>query len=513
MESGYFKIGRADDLERKGERLVYRAFEILPGALIWGTLFLVVLLSWLKPVWIAVFIISFVLYWLFRAIYFFFHLKSGFKKMREHERIDWLGKLSELENWHNIYHLVVFPVYKEPLQIVRESFLALMKTDYPKDKIIVILGLEERARDYAQNIEKAIEKEFSRKFFKFLVTWHPADLPGEIPGHSSNETWAIKQAKEKIIDPLKIPYQNIIVSSFDSDCQVQPKYFSCLTWHFLTSKKPLKTSYQPIPLYINNIWEAPFFSQIFSFTSTFWHMINQERADKLISFSSHAIPFQALVDVDFKQTNIISDDSRIFWQCFFKYDGDYRVQPLYYPVSMDANVSKNFFRTALNIYRQQKRWAYGVCEIPYFIFNSLKNKKISFAKKISFGFEIIEGHFSWATAPLLIFLLGWLPLILGNQEFLQTTLSYNLPRVTSFILTISMFSLVFSAYLSFFLLPHNPKKNSRWNYFVFGLGWLLVPLSMIFFSALPSLEAQTRLMLGKYLNFWATEKIRKTSLL
>lgn len=517
----YLKIGRASDLKDKKERIIYRFFEIFPGGLSWATLFLFVFLSWKKPIWVAIFIIFFVLYWFFRTIYFSFHLWLGYQKMREHEKINWLAKLKTLSSasWQDIYHLIVLPMYREPLEIIWESFLALENSDYPKDKMIVVLGCEERAGKEAEKTARAIEKEFGKKFFKFLITWHPADLAEEMAGHGSNETWATKQAK-KFIDSLsyakswseskKIPYKNIIVSSFDADTCVFPQYFSCLTWHYLTSKKPFRTSYQPIPLYINNVWQAPLFSRIFAFCSTFWHTLNQERPEKLISFSSHSISFKALTDVGFKQTNVVSDDSRIFWQCFLKYNGDYRVKPLFYPVSMDANVGRNIFRTAINVYKQQKRWAYGVDEIPYFLFGFLKNKKIPFRKKFSLGFEIIEGHWSWATASILIFLLGWLPLILGGSEFSQTLISYNLPKTISAILTISMLGLVFSAYLSFFLLlPFKPFKHSKRKYLILGLGWLLVPLMMIFFSALPAIDAQTRLMLGKYMGFWPTEKIRK----
>jgi hypothetical protein len=237
--------------------------------------------------------------------------------------------------------------------------------------------------------------------------------------------------------------------------------------------------------------------------------MNQERQEKLITFSSHPMSFQALSEVGFKQTNVVSDDSRIFWQCFLKYNGDYRVKPLYYPISMDANTAKNIFKTAVNIYKQQRRWAYGVGEIPYFLFGFLKNKKIKLSKKISLGFELIEGHLSWATAPILIFALGWLPLFFGGTEFSQTLISYNLPKITSRILTISMTGLIISAYLSLLLLPPRLPSGRRFKYLMFAFSWILVPVVTVFFTALPALDAQTRWMLGKYMGFWPTEKIRK----
>lgn len=507
----HLKIGKASDIKDSRDRMIYRALEVFPGTLSWLTLGILFVLCWQRPLWVAIFAIMFDLFWLMRITYRSFLLRSGYNKMRKHEKVDWLGKIKNLKskNWRDYYHLVVMPMYKEPLEIVRGSFLALKDSDYPKDRMIVVLTIEEKAKSQVQETVEIIKKEFGNLFFKFLITWHPSNLPGEIAGKGSNETWGAKKAKEEIIDPLRIPYDKIIFSSLDDDTVVAPKYFSCLTFHYLTAEKPVRTSFQPIPLFINNIWRVPVLSRIFSFSSTFWNTMNQANPENLVTFSSHSMSFKALVEVGFKQTNVVSDDSRIFWQCFLKFNGDYRVQPLYYPVSMDAVVAKTYFRTMVNVYKQQRRWAYGVGEIPYLLFGFLKNKKISFKKKLRFGFIAIEGHWSWATVSFIIFFLGWLPLILGGPEFSQTLFSYSLPRMLRNIMSLAMIGLISSAYFSIVLLPPRPPSYGRSKYLILALEWLIVPLVMIIFSPLPAIEAQTRLMFKKYLGFYPTEKVRK----
>ncbi|PIS17518.1 MAG: hypothetical protein COT59_00225 [Candidatus Nealsonbacteria bacterium CG09_land_8_20_14_0_10_42_14] len=505
----YLKIGRAADLKNKKEKMIYRALEIFPGALSWLTLILVILLSWLKPVWMAVFIIVFVIYWLFRAVYFSFHLNACYRQMRKNEKIDWLKKLEKFKNWRKIYQLVILPLYQEPFNIVKSSFQSLLDSDWPKDRIIVVLTCEEAGGEKTREVASALEKEFSGKFFKFLITYHPKDLPGEIAGKGSNDAWGSREAKEKIVDPLKIPYENVIVSSLDADTCCFPKYFSCLAYHYLSVASPTRTSFQPVPLFINNVWQATPVSRLFAFSASFWEMMCQERPEKLLTFSSHAMSFQALVDVDFRQTNVVSDDSRILWQCFLKYDGDYQTVPLYYPISMDANVAPTLWKTMKNVYKQQRRWAYGVGDIPYFLFGFLKNKKIPLTKKLHWFFVVLETHWSWATASFVILLLGWLPIVLGGEAFRQTLLSYSLPNFTRNILTLGMIGLIASAYFSIMLLPPKPPDYGKRKYLFLVLEWVLLPAIMIFFTALPSLEAQTRWLWGRYLGFWHTPKMRK----
>lgn len=501
----YLKVGRADDLQSPKERMLFRFFEILPGSASWLTIFLAVFLSWLAPLWIAYFIIAFVVYWFFRTIHFSFYLKSSYQKMRENEQTDWRDKLKSLPKSGEIYQLIILPMYKEPFEVARESLDSLLSSDWPKDKMIIVLTCEEEG---SKETAQKLTDEFKEKFFKFLLTYHPSGLPGEMAGKGSNETWGAKLAKDLIIDPLSIPYESVIFSSFDADTVVFPKYFSCLAYHYLTEPCPTQASFQPIPLFTNNIWQAKPISRLFAFSATFWQMMCQERPEKLLTFSSHSMSFKALVEVGFRQTNVVSDDSRIFWQGFFVYNGNYRVVPLYYPISMDANCVPSLRQTLKNIYLQQRRWAYGVGDIPYVFFGFLKNKKIALSKKLSLGLTVFEGHWSWATSSILIFTLGWLPLIFGGKEFGSSLLAYKLPNFISKILTISMLGLIVSIYFSILLLPPKPPEVGRKKYVFFVLEWLLLPFVMIFFTSLPALDAQTRWIFGKYMGFWPTPKTR-----
>ncbi|MDP2638607.1 MAG: glycosyltransferase family 2 protein [Candidatus Azambacteria bacterium] len=505
-EKSYLRIGRASEITDKKDRRFYRFLEIIPGFLSWSTLFLIIILSWVLPFWVAIFIIAFDIYWVFKTIFLSLHMRSAFNRMKKNLKKNWLEEVNKLRDWEGIYHLVIFPMYQEPLEVVRSSFLSLIKINYPLDKIIAVLAVEERGGESALAVARAVEKEFGDKFFKFLITQHPANILGEIAGKGSNDFWAIKEAKEKIIDAMKIPYEKIVVSVFDVDSIVHSDFFGCLTYHYLTAEKPLRSSFQPIPLFTNNIWSAPAFARIFAFSTTFWQMIQQSRPERLITFSSQSIGFKPLAEIGFWQTNVVSEDSRIFWQCFLGFDGDWQTVPLFFPIYMDANVADTFWQTLKNQYKQIQRWTYGVESNAYFLYGFSKNKKIKRSKKWYFGFIMIESSHALATNSLIIFLLGWLPVVIGRGQFSETLLSYNLPYITRLIMISAMVGLALTAVLATNLLPPRPPSYGRFKYIWMVLQWLLFPANMILFGAIPALDSQTRLMFGKYMGFWNTPK-------
>lgn len=489
-----------------------RFFEILPGGLMWLTFILMPLFSWLFPFQTAIFIIFYDFFWLLRIIYLYFHLRVSFNKMRANLKINWLKKLeNELDGkWQNIFHLIVLPMYKEPYEVIEETFKALSAVNYPKNRIIIVLATEERGGDEARQTARRVKDNYAAGFFDFIITEHPFGLPGEIPGKGSNETWAVKEAKTKIIDSRAIPYEQVVVSVFDIDTQAPPEYFGRLAYVFLTCENPQRSSFQPIPLFINNVFSATAFSRVMAFFPTFWQMMQQSRFEQLSTFSSQAMPFKALVEVDYWDTDRVSEDSLIFFRFYTHYDGDWRTEPLYYPVHMDVNAAANIWQTAVNLYKQQRRWAWGTENIPYMVARFRKNRKIPFKEKLSWTLLFMEGFYSWATASFILFAFGWLPGLLGGAAFNQTLIAYNMPKITFYLMNFSTFGIALSAILSAALLPPRPIWFRWYHYLIYALEWILTPLILIVFSAVPAVEAQTRLMLGGRfrLGFWATPKSR-----
>src|SRR3990167_4548656 len=110
-KKNYLDISKASDLKDKKEIAIYRAFETIPGIVSCGTLLGVFVFSWILPSWVAIFIICFCFYYLFRIVYFSLHQIASYFRVKKHLKTDWMARLKKIKNknWKKIYHLIILP--------------------------------------------------------------------------------------------------------------------------------------------------------------------------------------------------------------------------------------------------------------------------------------------------------------------------------------------------------------------------------------------------------------------
>ncbi|MCA9365062.1 MAG: glycosyltransferase family 2 protein, partial [Candidatus Moranbacteria bacterium] len=410
-------------------------------------------------------------------------------------------------DWRKIVHVVLLPTANEGPEIIEPSIEAIQKSNFPNQQMIILLATESREpEEQREQKVKYLKEKFKGVFRDFIVTTHEV-TSDEMKCKGSNATYACKQLV-KYLEKEEIDTTRVILSNFDCDSVVHGQYFAALTYAYITDPKRLQRAYQPLPMYHNNLWDTNAFVRVVVTSSSFWHMYQSTRSE-MVTFSSHSEPFDTLMKVNFWPVNMISEDSIIYWKCIAYFNGDYRVQPVYLPISLDAVLAPTYWQTIKNQYKQKRRWAYGIENFPIIMRSIVPNKRISIMKKAKTAMEMLEGHHSWATAPFILAFLGWLPLILGGVVFNESVLAHNLPFFTRYLMTIAMTGLVVSVSLSFLLLPKRPGHHKRSRYIHFTLQWLLVPIIAPTLGAIPAIDAQTRILIKKYFGeFWVTDKIK-----
>ncbi len=535
------------------EYALERFFQILPGFLSWAILISVTVLSFTRPLEAAIVVIAYEIFWLFRLFYMTLFMVLAYGVLEIEKGTDWiercrslempekslphlqekikaLRKLKTLREWFScknqereakeilrqkvtvpafdsLYHLVIIAVANEGRKVVEPNLRALQHSQFPCGRIVPVLAVEERAGTGQREMAEALQKEYRSSFFDLLVVIHPEGIDGEARVKGANVACAAKRAAA-FFEERKIDFERVIISCFDADTVAGPEYFAALTYHFMRHPNRLRASYQPIPVYHNNIWEAPGFARVLEMGSSFFQLIEATNPEKLVTFSSHSMSFKALVEVGYWPVDMISDDSAIFWKALIHYGGDYRVIPMYITLSMDVAMAGSYWKTLINVYRQKRRWAWGVENFPIVMRGFLQDKRISFLNKLRYASKLLGMHVSWATVGFLISIIGWLPAFFAGREFSSSILYYNSPRITALIFNLALAALIVTIILAHLLLPKGKPPNPLLKRFWFALEWLLVPVVFTFLSTLPALDAQTRLMRGQTLEFKVTEKKR-----
>jgi hypothetical protein len=242
--------------------------------------------------------------------------------------------------------------------------------------------------------------------------------------------------------------------------------------------------------------------------NSFWQLMETMRPHRLRNFAAHAQSLAALIATDYWSTTTIVEDGHQFWRTYFVYDGDHEVVPVFTPIYQDAVLAETYLKTIRAQYLQLRRWAWGVSDIPYTVRAALANTRIPWTNKGVQIARLIEGHISWATSSITLTAVAWLPLYL-NREFSYQTLAHQLPIITSRILQISSVGIIVTILISIISLPPRPARYKKSRNIFMVAQWALLPITSIAFGSIAALDSQTRLMFGRYLGFYVTEKSRK----
>lgn len=541
-----------------------RLLEIFPGTLSWLALILPIVLSLTSPILVAYFIIAFDLYWTIKSFRQGANLIRGYDRLHRAERINWnmrLGwvtdpiqaqvqsktayadfitsmgniprrgfRMHPSENYliarqlrddvraaeelsshqhtmldpKTLYNVVFLATYNESLDILEPSVKAMIEVDYSLSQLMLVIAYEERGGEQTKRNAEYLIKTYGHHFAYAKAIEHPNGIIGEVIGKGGNITYAGRVFKSDM-EARGIAPEHIIVTTFDSDHRASKNYFSYLSYLFATDPNRDRKSYQPIPMFYNNIWDVPAPMRVIAAGNSFWLLMETMRPHRLRNFAAHAQSLNALIATDFWSVTTIVEDGHQYWRSYFAYDGDHRVEPVFTPIYQDAVLADTYLKTFRAQYLQQRRWAWGVSDFPYAVRMSMRNRRIPWSDKVLQLFRLLEGHFSWATASVIITTVAWLPLVL-NRHFSYMTLAHQLPIITSRIMQIASFGIFITIYISLISLPPRPKRYRRSRSVAMALQWVLLPVTAILLGSLAAFDSQTRLMLGKKLGFYVTEK-------
>ena len=378
---------------------LYRFFEILPGAISYFAIFLLFILSWISPILGACYLFIIIAATLVKAVSVAFRTIQGYEVVKKAGKVDWRGRMRDLEDPHaaferlrgknsksynfnihvenlrmltameseypkpdKIYHAVIMTAYNEGREILGPSIEAVKNSTFPNEKIIFVLAYEERGGEEIEKTVKELERDYKDVFKKFMLVKHPKDLPGEVIGKGPNLTYAGAFLTEQV-EKMKIPIENVIVTSLDSDNRMAPKYLDSVAYEFIVHPNRQRMSYQPVSLFMNNIWDAPAPMRVIAVSNSFFNIISTMRPHAIRNFASHSQPLQALKAMDYWSKRTIVEDGHQFWRSLFFFDGDYAVLPIRLPIYQDAVVDETLWKTIKAQFVQVSRWDYGASDV------------------------------------------------------------------------------------------------------------------------------------------------------
>jgi hypothetical protein len=483
---------------------VTRALEIIPTATVWLIITAPVWGALLVPEALGFALVLFSIYWLWKSLQFAAGVAIGFWRLSRAQNHDWLADAAQLPGFDQVHHLVIVPTCGEGEEILADTLRYLTQQDMPLDRISVVLAFEERD-PHAPARAEHLQARFASLFDNFLVTFHP-DLPGEVKGKSSNLTWAARRVEAELIATGALDPQHLIVTVCDADSRLHRGYLANLSHAVLSHPDGRLHIFQPAILFYANHWRLIAPLRALNSIYSLWELARMLPSHRLVTQSTYSLSWWAVCEVNYWDVNVIPEDSHMCFKVLFHFGRRVKVRPIWLPVYADAAEGPTLRRTWSNQYHQILRWAWGVSDIPYVALGALRARDLAWHTRIFRVAWYVEEHLMWPAHWFLLTLGGLVPAMI-NPAYAHSALGMWQASIISAIMGLCLPCLVLVILVDWRLRPEHPEGEDIVDVLIGWASFALLPIIGLLLCAMPALDAHTRLLFGRRLEYRVTEKV------
>ncbi len=484
--------------------LVRRTLEILPTATVWLIITAPVWGAIIAPAGLGFGMILFSVYWLWKSCSFAAGVVIGFWRLHRAEARDWLADAKQQPGFDDLHHLVIVPTCGEGEEILADTLRYLTQQDMPLERVSVVLACEERDTMAPARAQRLAAR-FSSLFEQFLITFHP-DLPGEVKGKSSNLTWAAQRVQAELVETGKLDTRNLLVTICDADSRLHRSYLSALSHDALAHPDGRLHIFQPAILFYANHWRLIAPLRALNSIYSLWELARMVPSHRLVTQSTYSLTWSVVHEVGFWDVDVIPEDSHMCFKVMFHYGRRVKVRPIFLPVYADAAEGPTLRRTFSNQYHQILRWAWGVSDIPYVVLGALRARDLAWHMRILRVVWYVEEHLMWPAHWFLLTLGGLIPSLI-NPAYAHSAFGVWQSSLISAIMSLCFPCLLLVILVDWRLRPEHPAGEDIVDVLIGWASFALLPVFGLLLCAVPALDAHTRLLFGRRLEYRVTEKV------
>jgi len=492
-----------------------RVLDGLPGFAAWLALLLCVLFAVVAPRLLLTISVLVAFYAAIRFLIAGIANVMGLRRIREAEATDWCAYYGERRGpdsllWQDVRHIVIIPNYKEPIPVLCRTLDRLAEQRDARDRLIIVLAME-AAEDESVRKAEELERLYAGQFHRLFYTVHPRGLPGEMQCKSANQAWAARWVKRRLVDELGYDIDHLVVTTMDADTIWHHNYFAALTALFALNPQRYLHFWQAPIRYHSNIWDInPLLRIVNAYSTAFELAYLSAPWWTPLPMSSYSLSLRLLDGAGHWDGDVIADEWHMYIKSFFTRNAEVKLERVFLPFLAQATSGDNLWDAIRNRYQQTLRHAWGSKEVGFTVAKMLEHPELPIRKTgrllMRVSHDILLAGAGWV-----IFTIGVQLPFLFHPEVLQELLAAGFSNPIFVILQIS-FPLVFVLGIVFWYQdvisrPPRTRPQTLSERVLVLLSFPLLPVLTVLFVAIPTLQAQTRLLLGAPLQFRVTKKV------